>query len=80
MIINSSIWKEGMYLTGRDYGHELILEKPDIGLIELESEIFNHLMEFDEYRGFSKAIEKQSKLAAERVWHVNHRGDRHVIQ
>lgn len=62
-----------MYLTGRDYGHELILESPDIEYIELESEIFNFLMEEDSYRKYHQAVEKKARDAAKRVWYVKHK-------
>jgi hypothetical protein len=63
---------ETMYITGRDYGHEIITEQSDIDYIALESEIYNYLMEFEAFRKYSVAVENKSKQAALRVWHVAH--------
>lgn len=70
--MNKEIWLEGMYLEGRDFGYDVVADNPDISKIELESEIYNYLMSLEIYRGYSKAVDTRSKMAAERVYKMLH--------
>ena len=72
MNFEKEAWLQGMYITGRDHGHDIISEQPDIEFVELESEIFNYLMKCENYRKYNVAVESKSKLAAQRVWYVAH--------
>lgn len=65
-------WLEGMYLSGRDHGYEILAERPEITLIALESKIYNYLMEHEDYRQYFRAVDVRAKKAAERVWYVYH--------
>lgn len=72
MTLNKKIWLEGMYTMGKEHGHDIISEKPEISLVALESEIFNYIVQSDSYRKYSVVAEKQAKRAAQRVWRVVH--------
>jgi len=69
---HKEVWLQGIYISGRDYGHELISESPYMKYIELESEIFNFLMEEDNYRKYHRAVENKAREGARRVWYVKH--------
>lgn len=61
---------QGMYLVAKDYGFEFLDECPDITFVALESEIYNCLMEHDDYKRYYRAADVRARRAAERVWHV----------
>lgn len=70
--MNKSIWLQGMYLEGRDFGYDVVADNPDISKIELESEIYNYLMSLEIYRGYTTAVDTRSNMAAERVYKMLH--------
>lgn len=70
---SKNIWLDSIYTAGRDFGHQVVSEQPNIEFLELEIKIFNHLMEIDGFRKYHLIVEQKSKQAAQRAWQSNAR-------
>lgn len=66
--LGKGVWKEGMYITAKDYGYTYLDAYPNTQISALEAQIYNHLMEFDGYQKYRTLVDRTASKAAERVW------------